>query len=897
MKKVFTLFALAGLSAVLFAGLSAVLFTSCTHSLDPDTPIVPDQPQAYTHTYRPITILAAQEGDTAGAASDGSTKTTLGPSTQTLWSEGDSFSVLTGETTVESEEVVSDHLKVTVDSTSAGLGIYVGTAYSIAQVKYSYIKVTIDDNGYTSDVTKIITDTKASSSNIYNIGIYNSSKKYQYASAGNIVNAQINTSTASVEGTTNPAGVIPIIQTKGSSSFSSSYQAIVDLKGLMFSLDEGTTWTIVNSKTYPWESFRNGSTWSSKNDVEYEWVESSTPTTITIPGTNEQFTIAAEDAGRTSASFTGKLADEEQQPDYYALYPYNAAATLSDKTISFTLPSTQTYAQNSFGNGASPMAGKLTEEDGEYKVAFKNLCGVLQLQLTGNETVTGITLKDNGGNALWGDATVDMSADEPVASVTSSSSDASELTLVCPEPVQLDPTTPTSFYFVLPVGALSSGFTATVSTYYGDATLATSNSQSIVRSTIKSLPGCPLGEITMEEFNIENPAVSDYLANANITLSSTADSRYGQSYFDQSRSYRPDQPNVKEIYFTNTSGVTVMMSTDPSFSTTVLNKALVAGTESYTLRNFVPGNTYYYKVVEGMKILTAGAFKATGQVRMIAVEKGFNIRDLGGWTGLNGNKVRYEAVYRGASLGGTDMYGTTSDITQEDKDELYRIGMRAQLDLRAATNSGKYSGEYSYHSYSRGETTLKDADFNNTMTDYGAYNTDASVVSDIAWIIYELKRGKPVYFNCRQGADRTGTIAFIIEGLLGCYGNNTGKQMGMDYELTGFSQANLVDNKTVETSYRAATEAYGNTSKLFKALLNLSASGITFNNLQEKCYYYLNSYWASSSTVIDDDDLDWFIEYMLDMQSGTYSHPSFAVNRGDNLQTVAEKMANVVAYK
>lgn len=397
--------------------------------------------------------------------------------------------------------------------------------------------------------------------------------------------------------------------------------------------------------------------------------------------------------------------------------------------------------------------------------------------------------------------------------------------------------------------------------------------------------------------NIENSYVQEFCQNANSTFSGTT-SNYAESFFKDATSHYSDQPAGKTISFASAtaSSAQVVLSQQSDYSSPELTAdvSLQNGTGSYKLTNLYPGKTYYYKVTADGETIAAGHFTTTGQVRMIELEKGFNIRDLGGWKGLQGNSVRYGQIYRGASLGGTDKDGNKSDITDADKAELHRLGIRAHLDLRAATDKGKYAGESSLHSYSRGETTLTDACFANIMTDYGAYNKDESVVRDIAFIIYELQKGHPVYFNCRQGADRTGIIAFVIEGLLGCgdYTNAAGgNQMALDYELTGFSGANRVDNVKVCSSYRSAKNTYDETSKLFRQLIDLNPSGVQLNNLQERCYYYLNRYFENAR--IDKDDLDWFIKFMLNLSD--YATPSWAVE-GNDLKVVAETNANVVQH-
>ena len=427
---------------------------------------------------------------------------------------------------------------------------------------------------------------------------------------------------------------------------------------------------------------------------------------------------------------------------------------------------------------------------------------------------------------------------------------------------------------------------------------AANDAGSTIQFTAYEPEPVPGEDITID---IESSWVKEYLEKSNSVFGNTS-GNYGSSYFNETRAFRADWPTTVSVQVTSAvaSEATVNVYLDEE-KTNLWQTADVtlstSGTGTFLLRNMIPGNVYYLDTpTENVKLSTSKV-TVNGQLRMIATEKGFNIRDLGGWKGLGGKTMKYGQIYRGASLGGTDQSGNQSDITEEDKAEFKRIGLRAQLDLRAATNKGMYGGENSLHSYSRGDTPLLDADFNNTMTDYGAYDNDASVVANVAWIIYELKNGRPVYFNCRQGADRTGTMAYIIEGLLGCgaYTNTAGgNQMAMDYELTGFSQANLVDNVKVSSSYRGAQEGYTNTSKLFRKLVDLTGTGVTLNTLQEKCYYYLNQ---AKDIKIDADDLDWFICYMLDMDETEYAayRPSWAA-KGGELQTVAESLANVVTY-
>ena len=403
--------------------------------------------------------------------------------------------------------------------------------------------------------------------------------------------------------------------------------------------------------------------------------------------------------------------------------------------------------------------------------------------------------------------------------------------------------------------------------------------------------------------NVESAWVQEFLQKANSVFANKA-SNYAESFFTEARDARADWPTVVNVSLTapeNAEKVVVNVYLDAEstqlWQTDSVTRDSV-GNFNFVLRNMIPGQTYYLVSPTENVTVFPKSVKAEGQLRMIALDEGFNIRDLGGWLGFEGKRLKYGQIYRGGSLGGMNKDAEKSIIGDKDRRELKRLGVFGHLDLRSKLNQGMvYGNEGSLHSYSLGYTPLLEGDIDNTMTDYGAYDEDASVVANMAWIIYELKNGRPVYFNCRQGADRTGTMAYFIEALCGCaeHSNSAGgNQLALDYELTGFSRADLIDNIKDKSIYRPAQEGYTNQRKIFRKLIDLTSDDVKLNTLQEKCYYYLNQY---KEIKIDAADLDWFICFMLGLSEEEYAphRPSWAKS-GSDLQTVGESMSNVVKY-
>lgn len=147
---------------------------------------------------------------------------------------------------------------------------------------------------------------------------------------------------------------------------------------------------------------------------------------------------------------------------YIAVYPYDKTATVANGSVTFTLNSRQTYKAGSFEQDAFPMIARSSDSNDEG-LMFYNLCGVLVINLTGEEKVTGITF--TSGNKVSGKFSVDTGYGDYPEMVAAASASTST-TLDCGEGVQLAPDTPNPFHIVLPTGTYES-FTLMIRTADG----------------------------------------------------------------------------------------------------------------------------------------------------------------------------------------------------------------------------------------------------------------------------------------------------------------------------------------------------------------------------------------------------------------------------------------------
>ena len=151
----------------------------------------------------------------------------------------------------------------------------------------------------------------------------------------------------------------------------------------------------------------------------------------------ETFDSEIFDEGRL-AKFTGNVVE----PVYQAFYPIG----IYKGENSYVLPATQTYSGNTL-SGVNPMYARSTSTS----LDFHNICALVKLDLTGTDIVTRIVAAADqplsGAFSIAGDETNGYYAQ------LTSKDGAATVTLDCSNSVvQLNETTPTTFYMALPQG-------------------------------------------------------------------------------------------------------------------------------------------------------------------------------------------------------------------------------------------------------------------------------------------------------------------------------------------------------------------------------------------------------------------------------------------------------------
>lgn len=281
----------------------------------------------------------------------------------------------------------------------------------------------------------------------------------------------------------------------------------------------------------------------------------------------------------------------------------------------------------------------------------------------------------------------------------------------------------------------------------------------------------------------------------------------------------------------------------------------------------IDGKTYYNNVPNVKSPFAtenaAGTLKPLDALRWIKTRENsaeaWNVRDLGGWA-CDGGTVKYGLLIRGGKLAAADR----TVLVEE-------LGVKHDLDLRGREGGG--AGDEP----EMAESPLG-RDVWYTRTQQYAWYALTPVSS---WQIYlrcvidAVTHREPVYFHCTAGADRTGTLACVLEGMLGMSQSDIDK----DYELTTFYSGSGSD----------ATARRRNESD-WKGLIN-AVNAVSGDSFRDKCVHFavgtcgmsmadINAYRAA---MIDGtpETLHWYQTITKNLTGCTISNAASQVDYGE----------------
>lgn len=201
--------------------------------------------------------------------------------------------------------------------------------------------------------------------------------------------------------------------------------------------------------------------------------------------------------------------------------------------------------------------------------------------------------------------------------------------------------------------------------------------------------------------------------------------------------------------------------------------------KSIAVNNLLRNTKYYVRITataNGITRQAESSFK-TADIgpRVMTVGGVTNVRDLGGYETSFGKTTLQGLAFRGAQL---DIKGV-SRLTAQGAELLGTdIALGLEIDLRTASETGGLT-----------KSIVTSAKYlNSRIGSYtAAFSSNQKELFRQIFASYADVNNYPIYVHCVYGADRTGTVCYILNALLGV----DEKTLIQDYEFTTFSDAGL----------------------------------------------------------------------------------------------------------
>ena len=227
------------------------------------------------------------------------------------------------------------------------------------------------------------------------------------------------------------------------------------------------------------------------------------------------------------------------------------------------------------------------------------------------------------------------------------------------------------------------------------------------------------------------------------------------------------------------------------------------------------GTAYDYQVQiqlsDGSSHTLNGTFRTATSARILSIDGLANVRDFGGWTGLDGKIIRQGLLYRGSTMDG--VHESKFKLTDKGLEQMKSLlGIRVDMDLRASGED--VLGEDVPHIY------LGAYQYNLCFEEHG--------MKAIARVFTQLAdpNNYPMYLHCTYGADRTGTVCYLLGAILGM----NDRDLRLEYDLSALYYWYICTPDMDE--FVAEIEKYPGNNTKERAESYLLSTGVTMDQIQ-----------------------------------------------------------------
>lgn len=219
--------------------------------------------------------------------------------------------------------------------------------------------------------------------------------------------------------------------------------------------------------------------------------------------------------------------------------------------------------------------------------------------------------------------------------------------------------------------------------------------------------------------------------------------------------------------------------------------------------------------------------------RNLYIDGVINARDLGGWRNSEGKfMVKQGMLFRSGPFNASNAAAYQRTITSDGLSEISHLGIKTEIDLRRTDNGETGKATSSPLGYG---VKYVSAPLNWDNADIALEKEENIASIKRIFEILGDEGNYPVNFHCTDGADRTGMIAFLINGLLGV----SEADLYRDYLFTDFANVSWIRYKTtISNSWLGTVKEQKGLTLQDKIVHLLRSFGVSLEDLS-KLYFLM----------------------------------------------------------
>ena len=194
--------------------------------------------------------------------------------------------------------------------------------------------------------------------------------------------------------------------------------------------------------------------------------------------------------------------------------------------------------------------------------------------------------------------------------------------------------------------------------------------------------------------------------------------------------------------------------------------------------NLESGTKYAWRVKIGGEVSPWGHFSTESGPRLLSVEGVPNFRDIGGRIGMNGRRVRQGLLYRSSGANrpaASNALSGAVQISRRGQETVCgRLKIKTDLDLRSDKEcDGMRCSPFG--------PSVKWTHIPSGCYHWMTNSFEKDAIAKCFRVVNDPEN-LPLVFHCISGQDRTGTLAFVLNALLGV----SEEDLSLDWEMTAF---------------------------------------------------------------------------------------------------------------